>query len=85
MSDAQEEHVQNVICDSISNGVFAVDDGWRITTFNRAATEINRVPAEEDIRAFLVAGRLDVHTGGFGHTTNSIQGNLKNSKTSKLQ
>ena len=49
MSDSQEEHVQNVICDSISDGVFTVDDGWRITTFNRAAAEITGVPAEEAI------------------------------------
>ena len=49
MPDTHEEHVQNVICDSISDGVFTVDEEWRITTFNRAATEITGVPAEEAI------------------------------------
>ena len=49
MRDAREEHVQNVICDSISDGVFTVDEDWRITTFNRAAVEITGVPAEEAI------------------------------------
>ncbi len=49
MRDSREEHVQNVICDSISDGVFTVDEEWRITTFNRAAAEITGIPADEAI------------------------------------
>ena len=49
MHDSRQEHTQNVICDSISDGVFTVNERWRITTFNRAATEITGVPAEEAV------------------------------------
>ena len=49
MRDSGEEAIHNVICDSISDGVFTVDEEWRITTFNRAATEITGVPADEAI------------------------------------
>ncbi len=34
---------------SVSDGVIAVDRSWRIIAFNRAATEITGVPAEEAI------------------------------------
>ena len=37
----------NAILESISDGVFTVDDGWRITSFNRAAEEITGIPREE--------------------------------------
>jgi len=37
------------ILESISDGVFTIDRDWRITSFNRAAEEITRVPREEAI------------------------------------
>jgi len=40
-------HVTEIILDSISDGVFTVDHDWRITSFNRAAERITRIPAEE--------------------------------------
>jgi len=40
---------QNVILDSISEGVFTVDLDWRITSFNRAAEEISGISREEAI------------------------------------
>jgi PAS domain S-box-containing protein len=38
---------QNVILDSISEGVFTVDLNWRITSFNRAAEEITGVSRQD--------------------------------------
>lgn len=43
---------QNVILDSISEGVFTVDLDWRITSFNRAAEEITGVSRQEAIGKF---------------------------------
>jgi PAS domain S-box-containing protein len=43
MPDKQQQKVQSVILDSISEGVFTVDLDWRITSFNRAAEEITGV------------------------------------------
>lgn len=40
---------QNIILDSIADGVFTVDQEWRITSFNRAAREITGVSSEEAI------------------------------------
>ena len=40
-------HVTEIILDSISDGVFTVDHDWRITSFNRAAEQITRIPREE--------------------------------------
>ena len=40
-------HVTEIILDSISDGVFTVDHDWRITSFNRAAERITRIPREE--------------------------------------
>ncbi len=37
----------DAILESISDGVFTVDAGWRITSFNRAAEEITGVPRNE--------------------------------------
>lgn len=37
------------ILESISDGVFTVDADWRITSFNRAASEITGIPREEAI------------------------------------
>ncbi len=38
---------QQAILESISDGVFTVDEAWRITSFNRAAEEITGIPREE--------------------------------------
>lgn len=40
---------QDIILDSITDGVFTVDHDWRITSFNRAAEEITGVSREEAI------------------------------------
>jgi PAS domain S-box-containing protein len=39
----------DAILDSIADGVFTVDENWRIRSFNRAAEEITGVPREEAI------------------------------------
>ena len=49
MDESREKLIRDVICDSIVDGVFTVDEEWRITTFNRAAAEITGVPAGEAI------------------------------------
>jgi sensor histidine kinase regulating citrate/malate metabolism len=41
MPDKTQNKVQNVILDSISEGVFTIDLDWRITSFNLAA-ELNK-------------------------------------------
>ncbi len=38
-----------VILESISDGVFTVDESWRITSFNRAAEQITGIPRQEAI------------------------------------
>jgi len=40
------------ILESISDGVFTIDEGWRITSFNRAAEEITGIPRGEAIGRF---------------------------------
>lgn len=45
--DSNDE--QNIILDSIADGVFTVDKNWQITSFNRAAEKITGVPKEEAI------------------------------------
>lgn len=40
---------KDIILDSIADGVFTVDDNWRITSFNRAAEEITGVRREEAV------------------------------------
>ena len=49
MPDKEQNKVQSVILDSISEGVFTVDDDWRITSFNRAAEEITGIQRQEAI------------------------------------
>lgn len=39
----------SIILDSVADGVFTVNQGFRITSFNRAATEITGVPHDEAI------------------------------------
>ena len=45
----QPERVTEIILENISEGVFTVDDKWRITSFNRAAETITGVPRQEAI------------------------------------
>ena len=42
-----ENTLTDAILDSISDGVFTVDDKWRITSFNRAAEQITGVSRKE--------------------------------------
>lgn len=60
-----ENHQQSIILDSISEGVFTVDQEWKITSFNRAAQEITGISPKEAIgkrcRDIL---RADVCQGG---------------------
>ncbi|MBN1851242.1 MAG: sigma 54-interacting transcriptional regulator [Pirellulales bacterium] len=44
-----QKQIRDVILDSIVDGVFTVDENWRITSFNRAAEEITGVPSEDAI------------------------------------
>jgi PAS domain S-box-containing protein len=39
----------SIILDSISDGVFTVDESWRVTSFNRAAEEITGIRREQAI------------------------------------
>jgi len=43
---------QNVILNSISEGVFTVDLDWRITSFNRAAEEITGISSQDAVGKF---------------------------------
>jgi PAS domain S-box-containing protein len=49
MSLTTDEAVQELILDSIADGVFTVDGAWRITSFNRAAEAITGVSRENAI------------------------------------
>ena len=49
MTENPEEKASRVILDSIADGVFTVDDQWRITSFNSAAEQITGVPRAEAI------------------------------------
>ena len=49
MASRTQSKEQNVILDSISEGVFTVDLNWRITSFNRAAEEITGIQREKAI------------------------------------
>ena len=46
------QHVTEIILESISDGVFAVDHEWCITSFNRAAEVITGIPREEAVGKF---------------------------------
>jgi len=49
MPNKAQNGVQNVILDSISEGVFTVDLDWRITSFNQAAEEITGIHRQKAI------------------------------------
>jgi len=45
----KKDNVTEIILESISEGVFTVDENWQITSFNRAAEKITGVPRQEAI------------------------------------
>ncbi len=47
--DSISSIANEIILESISDGVFTVDHQWRITSFNRAAEDITGIPREEAI------------------------------------
>ncbi|MBN2445351.1 MAG: sigma 54-interacting transcriptional regulator [Phycisphaerae bacterium] len=49
MSQPDADNVRDTILESIADGVFTVDDDWRITSFNAAAERITGVAREEAI------------------------------------
>ena len=49
MADRTQPKEQNVILDSISEGVFTIDMDWRITSFNLAAEEITGIQHKKAI------------------------------------
>ncbi|MBN2138692.1 MAG: sigma 54-interacting transcriptional regulator [Sedimentisphaerales bacterium] len=49
MPNIRPNDIQDVILDSITEGVFTVDSNWRITSFNRAAEEITGVDRKKAI------------------------------------
>jgi PAS domain S-box-containing protein len=49
MANNVQHKEQNVILDSISEGVFTIDLNWRIASFNRAAEEITGIQREKAI------------------------------------
>jgi PAS domain S-box-containing protein len=49
MTVALQKQTRDVILDSIVDGVFTVDENWRITSFNRAAEKITGVSSDNAI------------------------------------
>ena len=49
MSESLDKYLHDVMFNSVSDGVFAVDKEWRIIAFNKSATEITGVPAKKAI------------------------------------
>lgn len=49
MASTKPSQPQNVILDSINEGVFTVDLDWRITAFNRAAERITGIDRQEAV------------------------------------
>ena len=49
MKTTDRSAFHEIILDSVADGVFTVDQEWRITSFNRAAERITRIPAAEAI------------------------------------
>ena len=47
MSTPESSETRDLILDSINDGVFTVDNQWRITSFNRAAERITGVPRDQ--------------------------------------
>ena len=51
MTGSDTNVLRDTILDSIADGVFTVDDQWRITSFNRAAEWITGVKRGEAVNA----------------------------------
>ncbi|MBN1908641.1 MAG: sigma 54-interacting transcriptional regulator [Pirellulales bacterium] len=49
MGQNDQNQIQNIILDSIADGVFTVDADWIITSFNRAAEQITGIPRTEAV------------------------------------
>ena len=49
MNDLGTDSTQDIILDSIADGVFTVDKDWRIRSFNHAAESITGVPRNQAI------------------------------------
>jgi len=49
MPDKHRIATNDIILDSITDGVFTVDKEWHVTSFNRAAEKITQIPREEAI------------------------------------
>ncbi len=49
MAEFRDKHTNQIILDSITDGVFTVNSEWRIVSFNRAASEITGVPIEKAV------------------------------------
>jgi PAS domain S-box-containing protein len=49
MGETIDKPTRDVILDSVADGVFTVDDEWRITSFNRAAEQITGVSRDDAI------------------------------------
>jgi PAS domain S-box-containing protein len=47
VKETPQERFLAAVLDSVADGVFTVDDQWRITSFNRAAQRITGVPRRE--------------------------------------
>jgi PAS domain S-box-containing protein len=47
MKKTREDRFLATVLDSVADGVFTVDENWRITSFNRAAERITGVPRQE--------------------------------------
>ncbi len=61
MNKPSEKRATDTILASIADGVFTVDEDWRITSFNRAAEEITGVLCEEAVgRRFCYVFRASI-------------------------
>jgi PAS domain S-box-containing protein len=49
VNDLKKDETTEIILDSIADGVFTVDQDWKITSFNKAAEEITGISREEAI------------------------------------
>jgi PAS domain S-box-containing protein len=52
MSLTTEYALHDIILDSIADGVFTVDEDWRVTSFNRAAEEMTGISREDALGRF---------------------------------
>ncbi|MBU0993197.1 MAG: sigma 54-interacting transcriptional regulator [Proteobacteria bacterium] len=66
-----------IILESISDGVFTVDSEWRITSFNRAAEEITKIPREEAIGRFC----FDVFRANMCETNCALRKTMETGKS----